>query len=74
MAPFHFLQVPNLASTVNESLTIFCEHDVIALGLFGDQHEIDSMQMYTIDEDARLVYKYLKAYESGRINSIFVGG
>ena len=30
--------------------------------------------MYDIDPDARLVYKYLRAYKSGRINALFVPG
>jgi hypothetical protein len=42
--------------------------------VYGREHMIRSDDPYDVDDDARLVYKYLKAYDSGRINSLYYPG
>jgi hypothetical protein len=41
---------------------------------YGMEHRIEPSDQYDIDNDALLVYKYLKAYDSGRINSLYYPG
>lgn len=67
------MQVPNADASEN-SLKSFIENDVPIFGLIGRHMNIDSMEDYDIDEDARLVYKYMNAYKTGRINSIWLEG
>lgn len=68
-----FIQVPNDGISEN-SLKSFIEDDVPVFGLIGQHINIDPLKDYDISEDARLVYKYMKAYTTGRINSIWVEG
>lgn len=41
---------------------------------YGKEHKIEAYDQYDVDDHARLVYKYLKAFDSGRINSLFYPG
>ena len=48
----------------SESLTHFLE-DVPALGLVANKEYVEPRRPYVVDDDVRLVCKYLKAYEIG---------
>ena len=56
-----------------EALKHFKE-EVPTLGLLGSSHLIDSTCDYSIDDDVQLVCKYLKAYESKKINTLYKEG
>ena len=55
---------------VEESLTIFCEMFPV-FNFFDSSHFVLSTEPYGIDDDVKLVCKYLKAYEEGWIDLPF---
>lgn len=67
------MKVPN-AGSVEESFTTFIESDVPTFGLTGHKKLIDPLMDYDIDADAQLVYKYMRAYKTGRINTLCLEG
>ena len=76
---FFSLQIPSLIDELSEndeddlaqqSLTIFCEKFPV-FNFLGSSHIVLSTEPYKIDDDVKLVCKYLKAYEEGWIDLPF---
>ena len=57
-----------------EAMERFIKEEIPVFGLIGKKCVIRPDAMYDIDDDARLVYDYLQAYRSGRINSLYNPG
>ena len=69
------LQVPKRNSADSEaSLESFILYDVPVFSLIGNKTLIDPLSDYDIDEDARLVFKFMKAYKTERINTLYFEG
>ena len=60
------MQVPSREHDMcpEDALTLFI-NDIPVLGLIGSKHLIEKDEPYSIDGDAQLVCKYLKAYKIG---------
>ena len=60
------MQVPSREHDMcpEDALTLFI-NDIPVLGLIGSKHLIEKDEPYSIDSDAQLVCKYLKAYKIG---------
>ncbi len=56
------------------NMAAFQEKAIPALGLIAGQCHVDPRIPYSIDEDVRLVCKYLRAYSSGEINALYIDG
>ena len=54
------------------SLDYFCESIAPSLSFVGDYFQVESDVPYEMDDDVKLVSKYLLAFESGRINSLYM--
>ncbi len=69
-------KVPSDGSEVDPqtSRKLFEEEAVPVLGLLADRYHVQPGTPYNIDEDVRLVCKYLEAYESGAINALHSEG
>ena len=52
----------------------FVNEEIPAFGLTGTPCLVEPKEIFDIDNDARLVYNYLQAYKSGRINSLYIPG
>ena len=70
---YYILQVPS-EYNYEAALFRFINEEIPAFGLTGVPRLIEPREMYDIDDDARLVYNYLQAYKSGRINSLYNPG
>ena len=57
----------------NESLSVFVKQFPV-FAAYGRGHCIDAAEQFDIDEDALIVYQYLRACDNGRINSLYVPG
>lgn len=56
-----------------ESLSVFIEQFPV-LSMYGLKKCIKEDDQFDIDDDALLVYNYLKAYKTGKINSLYIEG
>ena len=68
-----FQQVPSRGLTKEDpeaTLRDFREKDVPSLGLVGCEHYVPIDAPYCVDADVQLVCKYLRAYKSGKINTL----
>ena len=59
---------------MSESLSYFVEQQFPVLAAYGKEHCIRAGDQFDIDNDALIVYKYLRAYDDGRINSLCIEG
>ncbi len=54
-----------------QDFLIHFKEEIPALGLLGTSQHIDPGCDYSVDKDVQLVCKYLKAYDSGAINTLY---
>ncbi len=47
------------------------KNEIPTLGLLGTPHLIDTNRDYSIDDDVQLVCKYLKAYDTKKIDTLY---
>ena len=69
-----FQQVPSRTVVGKSSAQDFLVHfkeEIPALGLLGTPHYIDTDYHYNIDKDVQLVCKYLRAYDSGVVDTLY---
>ena len=57
-----------------EAFSRFICEEIPVFGLIGEKYVIHPDELYDIDDDARLVYRYLQVYKNGRINSLYCPG